>query len=303
MPVVHSRRGAPVSYLRRAQAWLLYEHARNLSTFHDMHAVMAFAAMANGVEDDAESDLWRSRAETLLLSMREYVSSGGSRPPPPPPPPPAHSDTDADDHCSSTPPPPSLSTQQAQASQQQLQEPEPVTTLRKNLETSDGGGSGGGNSCGVAPSRSPSPPLQMPPPAKVVQLHSFPARSPPAMAPAMGGRGGLAAGIGGKGGGGGGGAGEGAVAAEGGGGGAGPPPDNLWVAEHVGLPLCEAMVAYRGVRGEVVFRGVFGLVWRGGRGDGGAYSFVACFVNSLFLPLTTHPSREGGVLLRIHAWP
>lgn len=25
------------------------------------------------------------------------------------------------------------------------------------------------------------------------------------------------------------------------------PPDNLWVAEHVGLSLCEAMVAYRGV--------------------------------------------------------
>lgn len=24
-------------------------------------------------------------------------------------------------------------------------------------------------------------------------------------------------------------------------------PDNLWVAEHVGLPLCEAMQAYRGV--------------------------------------------------------
>lgn len=25
------------------------------------------------------------------------------------------------------------------------------------------------------------------------------------------------------------------------------PPDNLWVAEHVGLPLCRALAAYRGV--------------------------------------------------------
>ncbi|CAM9616099.1 unnamed protein product, partial [Laminaria digitata] len=85
-----------------AEAWLQYEHARNLSAFHDTHAAMAFAAMANGVEDDAESDLWRSRAEALLRSMREYVARGGSRPPPPPPA--AHPDTDVDAHCSTPPP-------------------------------------------------------------------------------------------------------------------------------------------------------------------------------------------------------
>lgn len=35
------------------------------------------------------------------------------------------------------------------------------------------------------------------------------------------------------------------------------PPDNLWVAEHVGLSLCEAMVAYR----EVSFVLEGGLCW------------------------------------------
>ena len=105
--IVFSRR-----LLCNAQAWLLYGHARNLSAFHDMHAAMAFAAMANGVEDDAESDLWRSRAEGLLLSMGEYVSSGGIRPPPPPPPPlpqAENSYTDAEGHRS-TPASPSSST-------------------------------------------------------------------------------------------------------------------------------------------------------------------------------------------------
>ena len=94
-----------------------------------MHAVMAFAAMANGVEDDAEADLWRSRAEALLVFMRKYVSSGGSRPAAAAAAAAAYSDTHADYHCSS-PPPPSSSTQQAQAPQE-LQEP--ATTLRRTV--------------------------------------------------------------------------------------------------------------------------------------------------------------------------
>lgn len=147
------------------QAWLHYQHARHLSTFHDLHAVMAFAAMANGVEDDAEAELWQTRTRDFLRSMEEYVRSGGqtsSRPATPPPPPAAAAATTA------------------------------------------------------------------------VQLHSFPVGQSRSAAQS----GAFSAA---------GGADEGPRSGEGG----GPPPDNLWVAEHVGLPLCEAMVAYRGVSKKV----------------------------------------------------
>lgn len=128
---------------------------------------MAFAAMANGVEDDAEAELWQSRTQDLLRSMGEYVRSGGrvsSRP-------------------ATTTPAPAAAAAAA---------------------------------TGAA--------------AAAVQLHSFPmgqSRSAPQSRAS-------AAGV----------AGEGGPKGEGG---DGSPPDNLWVAEHVGLPLCEAMVAYRGV--------------------------------------------------------
>eukprot|EP00752_Nemacystus_decipiens_P009858 g8795.t1 len=139
-----------------AEAWMHYQHARHLSTFHDLHAVMAFTAMANGVEDDAEAELWQSRTRALLRSMEEYVRSGGQ-----------------------------------------------VTSR--------------------APTPTPAPPRT----AAAVQLHSFPVGQ--ARSAAQGG------------------APSGADEAGGGSGvGGAPPPDNLWVAEHVGLPLCKAMVAYRG---------------------------------------------------------
>lgn len=150
----------------REQAWLQYEQARHLSTFHDLHAVMAFAAMANGVDDDEEAELWRSRTQDLLRSMREYVRSGG------------------------------------------------VTTSQQTVAAA----------AETTAARAQAPPL--PPPA-VVQLHSFP-NGPN--------RGSVFSSAGG-------------FEDEGPDGEAkGPsPPDNLWVAEHIGVALCEAMVAYRGV--------------------------------------------------------
>ncbi|CAN0041415.1 unnamed protein product [Ectocarpus sp. 4 AP-2014] len=142
-----------------AEAWLQYQHARHLSTFHDLHALMAFAAMANGVEDDAEAEYWKSRTRELLESMGEYVKSGGEAP-----------------AAARRRPPPSP----AGGS-----EPIPASTTAT-------------------------------PTAAAVELHAFPVTRN--------------RGVGGD-------ADEGCV--EG-------PPDNLWVAEHVGLPLCRAMAAYRG---------------------------------------------------------
>eukprot|EP00903_Cladosiphon_okamuranus_P020596 g18906.t1 len=145
-----------------AEAWLHYQHARHLSTFHDLHAVMAFAAMANGVEDDAEAELWLSKTKDFLQSMAEYVRTSGqasSRPVAPPP-----------ENAAMT---------------------------------------------GVV--------------AGPVQLHSFPIGQNRPIVHC-----GTSA------------AAESRDEGSSGEGGGSPPPDNLWVAEHVGLPLCEAMVAYRG---------------------------------------------------------
>lgn len=147
------------------QAWLLYHHARHLSTFHDLHAVMAFTAMANGVDDSAEAYLWQARAEALVESMKDYVRSGGLRP----------------------------------------------TPEGLGGETPDA--------------------AQQPTPPGIVQLHSFSAGRNRGAVDAVGRRDTeeLTVGNGGP-----------------GGAGAGPP-DNLWVAEQVGVSLCEGMVAYRKV--------------------------------------------------------
>ncbi|CAM9645825.1 unnamed protein product [Pylaiella littoralis] len=161
-----------------AEAWLQHEQARHLSTFHDLHAVMAFAAMANGVDDDEEAELWRSRTQDLLRSMREYVRSGG------------------------------------------------VTTSQQTVAAA----------AETTAARAQAPPL--PPPA-VVQLHSFP-NGPN--------RGSIFSSAGG-------------FEDEGPDGEAkgSSPPDNLWVAEHIGVALCEAMVAYRGGEFEKAVSGLLPL--------------------------------------------
>lgn len=89
----------------------------------------------------------------------------------------------------------------------------------------DGGGSGGGSSARERYARDGTP-------SRVVELHSFP--------PGRGQEGSESlarissgGGVEGRGG-------EGPAA--------GGSPDNLWVAEHLGLPLCEAILAYKEVR-------------------------------------------------------
>lgn len=123
---------------------------------------MSFAAMANGVQDQSESDLWSARVEVLLQSMRDYVHSGGLR----------HTTIQSEEQAFEA----------------------------KGLELEEG----------LLP---PSSPIS----GAVVPLHSFSIErdrkgEPDASAVGVVGRG---------------------------------PPDNLWVAEHVGIPLCEAMSAYR----------------------------------------------------------
>lgn len=147
-----------------------YSHTRHLSTLHDLHAAMAFAAMANGVDDDAEAALWQSRADDLLLSMRDYIIRSGGRLP------------------------------------------------RRQNDT-------------TAPESSQDD-ATVPAPDEAVPLHSFPV-----------GRGAAGIAMG---------ASTGSVEDVGSGDGAAlPPPDNLWVAEHVGLSLCEAMISYRQVSSRI----------------------------------------------------
>ncbi|CAM9228679.1 unnamed protein product [Scytosiphon promiscuus] len=160
-----------------AEAWLYYQHARHLSTFHDLHALMAYVAMAKGVEDKTEADFWLARTRELVGSMEEYVRRGG-RPLSPRRPP-------GDGAEAAT------GEAEAGASAAELQS-SPLA--------------GGPMAAAATPGA-----------RSVVNLHSFPVgrrRSAP----------------------GGNGADVGAVP---------PPPDNLWVAEHVGLALCSAIVAYR----------------------------------------------------------
>lgn len=177
-----------------------YQHVRHLATFHDLHAVMALSAMANGVEDDAQAALWQSRTEAMLQSMKEYVRNRGV--------------ATSDNASSVSPPPPPTSN-----------------------KTTEEDGAAGVADAGAIPV--PSPGMSgADTPLNVVKLHStarhFISRE------------GFVANE--------------AVSGEGGGRGEGgrkgvrsPPPDNLWVAEHVGLPLCEAMVAYREVRIVLLF--------------------------------------------------
>ena len=137
---------------------------------------MSFAAMANGVQDPAEAELWSARTEVLLQSMREYVRNGGLRP----------SAAPLDD-----------------------QMPEMPEEVVSDSSASD-------ESLTLAHSG----------PSGAVSLHSFPigrdrSGGAEAGAPKAAVKGLSAVGRG--------------------------PPDNLWVAEHVGIPLCESMVAYRKV--------------------------------------------------------
>lgn len=122
---------------------------------------MSFAAMANGVQDQSESDLWSARVEVLLQSMRDYVRSGGLR------------------HTTM------------------------LSEETKGLHLKDG----------VLPTGSPISVERV-----VVPLHSFSVERGRKSEPDV-----SAAGVVGRGG----------------------PPDNLWVAENVGIVLCEAMSAYR----------------------------------------------------------
>lgn len=177
------------------QAFTQYTHVRHLSTFLDVHAIMAFAAMAFGAVDPTERLFWRDKAESMMKSMREYVRTRAG-------------------------------------------------TLQDRAD-----GDGDNNSGSLAPlddDRDKPRPLfegrELPP--ETLELHSFPIQryknrrpAPPTLE--WGGGESRGEGAGGEGG----------------------VPDNLWVAEHLGLPLCEALYSYRGVSsGRPVWR--FGTSFR-----------------------------------------
>lgn len=137
---------------------------------------MAFSVMANGASDAQESDFWKSKAEGILASMREYVRTKAG---------------------SVTNTRPEDTNEKGDDDSIQLAGDDVHDSAQDSSQGTD----------------SQPPPERCIIPPEVVELHSFPVGRNPA---------------------------SGLTSREG-------LPDNLWVAEHVGLPLCEAMTAYRGV--------------------------------------------------------
>lgn len=147
---------------------------------------MAFAAMAHGVEDDAEAQMWQNRAKELLVSMKAYVENGGDRL--------------KALALMSTLPEDGISAKLDADSPSSASSSGPVKTA------DPGAGSHGSPSVKI--------------PIGLVELHSFASPRRRSLSSAKTSDGG-----------------DGTVA----------PPDNLWTAQHVGLSLCEAMLAYRAV--------------------------------------------------------